>query len=93
MGIVGDWSVPSAGSSWSLLSDRECQIASCVAMGYTNSGIAGTLEITEKTVEKHLTKIFHKLGVRSRAQLLLFIVSEETATRALAVKQNSLNGS
>lgn len=52
-------------------------------MGYTNKGIAGTLEIAEKTVEKHLTKIFHKLGLRSRAQLLLFIVSEETTAGRL----------
>jgi len=49
-----------------------------VALGYSNKGIAGTLEITEKTVEKQLTKIFHKVGVHSPAQLLVFIVSEGT---------------
>ncbi|MBC5801183.1 MAG: helix-turn-helix transcriptional regulator [Candidatus Eremiobacteraeota bacterium] len=78
MDAVGGRRIPSATSNWSLLSDRERQIAGCVALGYSNKGIAGTLEITEKTVEKHLTKIFHKVGVHSRAQLLLFIVSEGT---------------
>jgi len=70
--------IPPAIANWSLLSDRERQIAHCVALGYSNKGIAGTLEITEKTVEKQLTKIFHKVGVHSPAQLLVFIVSEGT---------------
>ncbi|MDQ2909026.1 MAG: helix-turn-helix transcriptional regulator [Candidatus Eremiobacteraeota bacterium] len=78
MSAVVDRRIRSPGSPWSLLSDREQQIAGCVALGYSNKGIAGTLKITEKTVEKHLTKIFHKLGLRSRAQLLLFIVSADT---------------
>ncbi len=78
MDAIGDRRISSATSSWSLLSDRERQIAQCVALGYSNKGIAGSLQITEKTVEKHLTKIFHKVGVHSRSQLLLFIVSEGT---------------
>ena len=57
------------------LSDRERQVAQCVASGLTNRDIAATLEITKKTVEKHLTRIFVKLGVRSRAQLAIYIVS------------------
>ncbi len=63
---------------WSAaLSKRERQIALCVAGGCTNRDIARTLEITEKTVEKHLTRVFHKLAIRSRSQLAIFIVTQE----------------
>lgn len=53
----------------SMLSDREREIADGVSLGYTNYGIASRLEIAEKTVEKHLTSIFRKLALTSRAQL------------------------
>jgi len=54
---------------WSILSEREREIARGAALGYTNYGIASRLEIAEKTVEKHLTSIFRKLDVKTRAQL------------------------
>ena len=38
-----------------------------VARGYTNRSIAEELFISEKTVTSHLTHIFTKLGVSSRA--------------------------
>jgi DNA-binding CsgD family transcriptional regulator len=49
------------------LSDREREIADLVALAKTNREIATTLFISEKTVEKHLTKVFAKLGVKGRA--------------------------
>ena len=52
-----------------MLSEREREIARGAALGYTNYGIASRLEIAEKTVEKHLTSIFRKLDVKTRAQL------------------------
>lgn len=55
--------------NWSMLSEREREIALGAALGYTNYGIASRLEIAEKTVEKHLTSIFRKLDVKTRAQL------------------------
>jgi DNA-binding NarL/FixJ family response regulator len=51
------------------LSVREREIAVLVAAGATNREIAGTLFLSEKTVEGHLSRIFGKLGVRSRAQV------------------------
>lgn len=51
------------------LSEREREIAELVAQAKTNREIAGTLYISEKTVEKHLTKIFQKLDVRGRAAI------------------------
>jgi ATP/maltotriose-dependent transcriptional regulator MalT len=49
------------------LSDRERQIAELVAAGHTNRQIAEQLFMSPKTVEAHLSRIFQKLGVKTRA--------------------------
>jgi len=51
------------------LSRREIQVAELVLRGYRNQHIAGTLGITSATTKKHLSRIFEKVGVNSRAQL------------------------
>jgi DNA-binding CsgD family transcriptional regulator len=51
------------------LTVREAEVARLVAGGASNAGIAATLSVTEATVKAHLTKIYAKLGVRSRTQL------------------------
>jgi DNA-binding CsgD family transcriptional regulator len=40
-----------------------------VAQGRTNREVAAALFVTERTVEGHLTNIYAKLGIRSRAEL------------------------
>ncbi len=51
------------------LSRREIQVAELVLRGYKNSHIATTLGITPATTKKHLSRIFEKAGVDSRAQM------------------------
>lgn len=51
------------------LSAREREIARWVANGATNAEIAEALVISPKTVERHLTNVFAKLGLRNRAEL------------------------
>ena len=47
----------------------ERQIADLVAHGRTNHEVAAVLWLSPKTVEWNLTKIYRKLGVRSRTEL------------------------
>lgn len=53
-----------------LLTDRELQVATLVAMGRPNKQIATQLHISEWTVSTHLRRIFLKLGVDSRAAMV-----------------------
>jgi DNA-binding NarL/FixJ family response regulator len=54
-----------------LLSPREEDVVRCVVAGMRNAEIARELEITEETVKTHLNRIFRKLGVRDRVELVL----------------------
>ena len=62
------------------LSPRENEIAAEVASGKTNREVAAALFLSEKTVGNHLTRIFEKLDVHSRAALAT-LVGREAAAR------------
>ena len=49
------------------LSEREAQVLRLLASGKTNRHIAAELFISEKTVARHVSNIFDKLGVSSRS--------------------------
>jgi DNA-binding CsgD family transcriptional regulator/tetratricopeptide (TPR) repeat protein len=49
------------------LTARECEVLALVAQGSTNRGIAAKLFLSEKTVARHLSNIFTKINVNSRA--------------------------
>jgi DNA-binding CsgD family transcriptional regulator len=51
------------------LTPAEQRVAALVAEGRTNHEVAAVLYVTDHTVEYHLSRIYRKLGVRSRAEL------------------------
>jgi len=53
------------------LTDRENDILTYIASGYTNEDIAEKLTISLKTVQNHVSSIFNKLQVKNRAQAAL----------------------
>jgi DNA-binding NarL/FixJ family response regulator len=57
------------GTGFDALTAREREVADLVIQGRSNKEVAGVLFLSEKTVEHHLSKIYAKLGVRSRAEL------------------------
>jgi DNA-binding CsgD family transcriptional regulator len=63
------------------LTPHELQVALLVAEGGTNREVGAALFLSAKTIEHHLSAIYRKLGLRSRAQLAAMLV-EETAARA-----------
>ena len=54
------------------LQPRELEVIKLVAKGMNNKEIAGTLFISERTVQTHLSNIFRKLEVSSRTQAVLY---------------------
>jgi len=57
-------------------SDRERQVIAGVAAGRTNGEIAGSLGLSEKTVETHLHRLFDRYAVLSRTELAVLAVEE-----------------
>jgi len=54
------------------LTTRERQVIALVAAGYTDRDLAQKLGMRENTAKHHLTRVFDKLGVANRLELLLF---------------------
>jgi DNA-binding NarL/FixJ family response regulator len=52
------------------LSERELHVARLLALGHTNAEIADLLAVSVRTVESHRARVFDKLGVRTRAELV-----------------------
>jgi two-component system nitrate/nitrite response regulator NarP len=63
-------------ASEDVLTEREKQIASLIRAGLRNKVIAEKCGLTEGTVKVHLHSIFQKLGVKSRAELIVSTMGE-----------------
>jgi predicted ATPase/DNA-binding CsgD family transcriptional regulator len=56
------------------LTGRECEIAALIGQGMTNGEIAVELVLSKRTVESHVSKILSKLGLKNRAQIMLWAI-------------------
>lgn len=63
-----------------LLTKREQEIVPLVAQGFTNNEISLRLGVSEHTIKNHLFRIYEKLGISSRVELILYAVSEREAS-------------
>ncbi len=61
---------PEERTDWGRLSESERKVAGLAAGGYTNREISVRLYITISTVEQHLTRVYRKLKIRGREELL-----------------------
>uniref|UniRef100_UPI002A7FEB5F response regulator transcription factor n=1 Tax=Streptomyces sp. CRN 30 TaxID=3075613 RepID=UPI002A7FEB5F len=52
-----------------LLTPQELQVARAIGEGLSNGEAAASLFLSRKTIESHLTRVYRKLGVRSRSDL------------------------
>ncbi|OGO10112.1 MAG: hypothetical protein A2Z66_05950 [Chloroflexi bacterium RBG_13_66_10] len=59
------------------LTRRELQVASLAADGRTNRQIAEALVVSPETVKTHIAHVLQKLGVRSKADLRVFVLDLE----------------
>ncbi len=70
MGIEG--STRGEDPAFASLSQREREVMALITEGFGNAQIAEHLSISEKTVRNHVSNLFDKLGVWTRAQAIVF---------------------
>jgi two-component system nitrate/nitrite response regulator NarL len=67
-----------------LLSKREQQVVALVAEGFTNRQISQELKLSEHTVKNYLFRVFEKLGVSTRVELVLYALSQNPPNQLAA---------
>jgi DNA-binding NarL/FixJ family response regulator len=67
-----------------LLSTRELQVVTLVAEGLSNREISQHLRLSEHTVKNYMFRIFDKLGLSSRAEVMLYAIGQRERSNQLA---------
>jgi len=78
-----------------LLSKRELEVVRSLAEGLTNREIAERLGLSQHTIKNYLFRVFDKLGVSSRVELLFMALSQASPAPSLlpSLLANLVNGS
>ena len=66
-GFLGPAGVAAPSTSAAELSSRELEVLELVAAGLTNEAIAERLVLSVRTVERHLSNVYAKLGLSGKA--------------------------
>jgi DNA-binding NarL/FixJ family response regulator len=66
-----------------MLSKREAQVVRLAVDGLTNREIAAQLGLSEHTVKNYMFRIFDKLGVSGRVELVLYVLNSQPAPTRL----------
>ncbi len=75
-----------------LLSKRELEVVRCLAEGMTNREIAARLGLSQHTIKNYLFRVFDKLGVSSRLELLSLTLTQPTSGLPL-IENSSVDSS
>jgi DNA-binding NarL/FixJ family response regulator len=68
------------------LTQRECEVLALVAEGHSNRHIGEELSISDRTVARHLTNIFHKIRVTNRTEAALYALEQRNHDLPLDTK-------
>jgi two-component system nitrate/nitrite response regulator NarL len=71
-----------SGRVTAVLSKREEEIAQLVASGLSNFDVSDKLGLSQHTVKNNLSRIFEKLGISTRIELVLYILSQSKVGKA-----------
>lgn len=81
LGVAGAGEDADEDKAFAALSPREREVLALITEGLANAEIAGRLAISEKTVRNHISNLFDKLGVWTRAQAMVFARDRGFATK------------
>jgi DNA-binding NarL/FixJ family response regulator len=75
---IADAVTPASGG----LSRREIEVLGLIVQGHTNRSMGDDLGISEKTVARHVSNIFAKIGVSSRAAATAYAYEHDLVPRS-----------
>ena len=64
------------------LSKQEMEIVRLAASGLSNCAVGQKLSLSESTVKNHLVRVYEKLGISTRIELILYILSCHPGTES-----------
>jgi DNA-binding CsgD family transcriptional regulator len=82
LGATGETAAPRSEPASDALTPQELQVALIVASGATNREAGSRLFLSAKTIEAHLSRIYRKLGVRSRTELAARVAQDGLEAQA-----------
>jgi DNA-binding CsgD family transcriptional regulator len=69
---AADGAVPTRSTAPARLSPREVEVLRLLAAGQTSKEVAAALVLSVRTVERHITHVYEKIGARGRADAAAF---------------------